>query len=134
MRAPLALVIDVVSVVVFAILGRAAHSEGLTPGGIVDTGWPFLVGLAVGWLVLVVWRRPTRPLIGAGLMVITVLVGNLVRVFVANDTTHWTFITVTVLVLSLFLIGWRLVATLVTRKRSIPSPVEPGRGFGADAG
>ena len=53
---PVALGIDLVAVVVFAVLGRAAHNEALTPGGIAQTAWPFLAGLLIGWLVVRLWR------------------------------------------------------------------------------
>jgi hypothetical protein len=52
----LALLADIVSVVVFCTVGRRSHGEGRTAAGIAETGWPFLTGTAVGWLVGRGWR------------------------------------------------------------------------------
>ena len=58
----LAAVLDTVLVVAFAALGRASHDSDLL-GGLWQTAWPFLVGLALGWLVTLAWRAPlTRSL------------------------------------------------------------------------
>lgn len=114
---PVALAIDLVAVVIFAILGRAAHDEPLGVAGIAQTAWPFLVALLVGWLVVRVWKEPLRVARALLLLAVTVVLGNLFRVFIAQDTTHWTFIAVTVLVLGALLAGWRLIALLVLRGR-----------------
>ena len=41
-----AAVVDAALVLVFALVGRASHGEGLL--GILTTWWPFLGGLAIG--------------------------------------------------------------------------------------
>ena len=56
-RAPwVALVLDVCCVLVFVIIGRASHTKGEAVGGIASTAWPFLAGLAAGWLAARAWR------------------------------------------------------------------------------
>nr|MDQ2814603.1 DUF3054 domain-containing protein [Actinomycetota bacterium] len=57
--ARLALVLDCACVLVFVIIGRASHTQGDSVAGIASTAWPFLTGLAVGWLAVRAWRRPT---------------------------------------------------------------------------
>ena len=47
-----ALALDTALVIVFAVIGRSSHAEGLDVAGVWGTAWPFLTGLAVGW-----WRR-----------------------------------------------------------------------------
>ena len=80
--------------------------------------WPFLAGLAVGWLVLRAWRAPAAPLrTGVGLVVITVVLGMLLRVL-AGGTTAVAFIIVATVTLLVFLVGWRGIAVLVARVRS----------------
>src|SRR5690349_17241273 len=43
-----ALAADLLSVLVFAIIGRASHDEGFTASGLVTTAWPFVVGVVGG--------------------------------------------------------------------------------------
>ncbi len=107
---------DIVLVLLFALSGRSSHAESLTAGGILHTAWPFLACLAVGWLVCQTWRHPLRirPQ-GVHLWLITVAGGLAVRV-VSGDTAELPFIIVATLVLGLFLLGHRLLATLVSRR------------------
>ncbi len=111
----LAVLCDICCVLVFVIIGRASHAKGETLGGIVSTSWPFLAGLAVGWVVSRAWRRPAalRP---AGLCawLCTVAVGMLLRV-VAGQGTAAAFIGVALAFLGLFLLGWRLAWRLIAR-------------------
>ena len=48
--ARLAVVLDCCCVLVFVIIGRASHTKGESLAGIASTAWPFLAGLAGGWL------------------------------------------------------------------------------------
>ncbi|WP_336648873.1 DUF3054 domain-containing protein [Microbacterium sp. MMO-10] len=115
---PWAAGIDVVLVIVFAAIGRASHEHGVDALGVLETAWPFLAGLAVGWLVLRAWRAPAAPLrTGVGLVVITVVLGMLLRVL-AGGTTAVAFIIVATVTLLVFLVGWRGIAALVARVRS----------------
>ncbi|WP_295013086.1 DUF3054 domain-containing protein [uncultured Microbacterium sp.] len=115
---PWALGADVVLVIVFAAIGRASHEHGVDPGGVVETAWPFLVGLGVGWLVLRAWRAPAAPLrTGLPLVVSTVVLGMILRV-VSGGGTAVAFIVVATITLLVFLVGWRGVAALVARIRA----------------
>ena len=75
-----ALVVDAVLVVVFAVVGRSSHAEGLDVAGIRGTAWPFLAGLGVGWLAARAWRHPLA-LWPTGVIVwaSTLVVGMLLR-------------------------------------------------------
>ena len=110
--------IDVVLVIVFAAIGRASHEHGVDALGVLETAWPFLAGLLIGWLVLRAWRAPAAPLrTGVGLVVITVALGMLLRVL-AGGSTAVAFIIVATVTLLVFLVGWRGIAALVGRARS----------------
>src|SRR6266566_3872148 len=109
--ARLAVVLDVGCVLVFVIIGRESHGEGLA--GIASTAWPFLAGLAGGWLGARAWRQPLRLWPGA------VALGMLFRV-VSGQGTAAAFIGVAVAFLGLFLLGWRLLVQVVTGVRSRP--------------
>jgi hypothetical protein len=102
----------VVFVVAFAAIGRRSHTEALTVSGILATASPFLIGTAVGWLVVRL-RSGTWPLaVGPGVTVwfSTLAIGMLLRV-IAVRSFAWAFVAVAAVVLAVLLVGWRLVAT-----------------------
>ncbi|SDB93876.1 Protein of unknown function [Raineyella antarctica] len=118
MRTPFVLLVDLVCVVAFATLGRGAHGEAVGVAQVADTAWPFLVGCLAGWGVLRAWRTPLRLGTAAGLMAITVVVGHSVRVL-AGGSTHWTFVVVSIVALTVLLLGWRIVARTILRRQGV---------------
>ena len=106
----LAVVLDVACVLVFVIIGRASHIRGESLAGIASTAWPFLAGLAGGWLGARAWRQPLRlwPA-GVGAWLGAVALGMLFRV-VSGQGTAAAFIGVALAFLGLFLLGWRALA------------------------
>ncbi|MCM3500318.1 DUF3054 domain-containing protein [Microbacterium sp. P26] len=120
-RAPaLALFLDVVLVVVFAAIGRATHDgDVLGPfgSGLATTAWPFVAALLIGWAVTRAWRRPTA-VVRAGLPVwaITVALGMVLRAL-SGQGVAVAFIIVATITLAVFLVGWRGIARLATRRR-----------------
>jgi hypothetical protein len=114
----LSAVLDVVLVLVFVLVGRSSHAEALNPIGILQTLWPFLAGLVVGWLVIRAWRRPLA-IVWTGIVawVATVAVGMILRV-VSGQGIALSFVIVATIVLGLFLLGWRAVAALIRSLRA----------------
>jgi hypothetical protein len=113
-----ALVLDIVLVLVFAIIGRASHTESLDVVGVLATFWPFLAGLAIGWLASQAWRRPFGiALPGISIWLITVIGGMLFRV-ISGQGTALAFVIVATVVLGILLVGWRAVAVAITRRRA----------------
>lgn len=113
-----ALVVDVVLVVLFASVGMASHGEAFTVAGLSVVAWPFLASLAVGWLVCVAWRAPARPLrSGAPIWAVTVAGGMLLRA-ASGAGVATSFVVVASIVLLVFLVGWRAIATLVGTARA----------------
>jgi len=114
-----ALLLDALLVLVFAAVGRASHDE--SPLGFLLTAWPFLVALLLGHLLAALLparpRRPWSARWGLVVWVVTVGGGMLLRV-AAGDTAQLPFIIVATLVLGALLLGWRLAAVLVRRRRS----------------
>jgi hypothetical protein len=107
-----AAVLDVAAVLVFVVIGRASHHDGETIPGVASTAWPFLAGLAAGWLVARGWRRPAALVpSGVAAWLGAVAVGMVLRV-VAGQGTAVSFIIVALCFLGLFLLGWRLLARL----------------------
>ncbi|WP_127130550.1 DUF3054 domain-containing protein [Georgenia sp. SYP-B2076] len=106
--------IDLVCVLVFAIVGLTMHGSPLSE--LLDTAWPFLVGLAVAWMTpvrsvpLILW--PSGVVIWAG----TVIVGLALRALTGGGVSG-AFPLVTALVLAVLLIGWRVVPEVIERRR-----------------
>ena len=113
--ARLAAALDVCSVLIFVIIGRASHAKGESLAGIASTSWPFLCGLVAGWAVSRAWRRPLslRPA-GVAVWLSTVALGMVLRV-ISGQGTAVAFIGVALAFLGLFLLGWRLLSKLIAR-------------------
>ena len=113
--ARLAVVLDVCCVLVFVIIGRASHGEGLA--GIASTAWPFLAGLLGGWLGTRAWRQPLTVVpAGLGAWLGAAGLGMALRV-AAGQGTAAAFVLVALAFLGLFLLGWRLVVRLARFRR-----------------
>jgi peptidoglycan/LPS O-acetylase OafA/YrhL len=112
-----AAVIDVCCILLFVVIGRASHTKGESAAGLASTAWPFLAGLAAGWLASRAWRRPAALVpSGVAAWLGTVAVGMVLRVL-AGQGTAFAFIIVALVFLGLFLLGWRLVARWAPRLR-----------------
>ncbi|MFD9667098.1 DUF3054 domain-containing protein [Rhodococcus sp. NPDC059968] len=117
-----ALALDVVLVIVFCAIGRRSHDEANALTGLATTAWPFLTGLAVGWLATVALYRDKFDallIVPTGIVVwlSTLVVGMLLRV-VSGQGTAFSFVIVAGTVLAVFLLGWRAVAKIVTKSRA----------------
>ncbi|MFI1463835.1 DUF3054 domain-containing protein [Nocardia carnea] len=109
------IVVDALLVVLFCVIGRRSHDEAIL-AGLLRTAWPFVIGLAVGWIaayLLYRRRRETESFNGmrlrpTGLVIwsSTLVVGMALRV-VSGQGTAVSFIIVAASVLALFLLGWR---------------------------
>ncbi|WP_417220294.1 DUF3054 domain-containing protein [Arthrobacter sp.] len=110
-------VIDLLLVVLFAALGRRSHAEGLDIAGILGTAAPFLLALLVFSCITVIWKEPNRfwPH-GVVLWIGTVALGLILRVLF-GATAAVPFIIVATIVLGVFLLGRRLVGTLLMRRK-----------------
>lgn len=124
------ILVDLVLVVVFCVIGRLSHAEGIFSDlpGLVNTIWPFVVAALVAHVVLLARRvRAERMLPGLVVWAVTLVLGLGLRA-VSGQGTALPFIIVATLTLALFLLGWRAVLALV-RRLSRPVPAERrGRG------
>lgn len=108
---------DVLLIILFAALGRRTHDSGMDVGGLLLTAAPFLLA----WLVATALTRPRRTwarIWPAGVVVwlVTVVGGLLLRV-AFGDTAAVSFQLVTAGVLGVFLLGRRVLSTLLLRWR-----------------
>lgn len=115
--AKVSVALDLVMVLVFVAIGRAAHAHGLAIVGLASTTWPFLAALAAGWLTLAVTRRDGMTL-SSGLVVwiSTVALGMAFRV-IAGQGTAVAFVFVALGFLGLTMLGWRVVVLGIRQRR-----------------
>lgn len=118
MRTAYALGLDLVLVLLFAIIGRASHSEGLTPAGIAGTAWPFWLATLIGWAVMLGRKRDPLSLGSAIYLWVVVAFGGMLIRVMSGNTTAPAFIAVTAITMALFLIGWRLILRAVKARRA----------------
>ncbi len=109
--------VDLVVITIFAALGRSTHAEALDVLGVLGTAWPFIVAGTVGWVVLRSWRRPLAlwP-VGVGVWGITWGLGLLIRL-ITGAGTALPFVLVSLGVLGVGLVGWRLLASFSSSVR-----------------
>jgi peptidoglycan/LPS O-acetylase OafA/YrhL len=118
MRIAAALAADLACVFTFVIIGRNAHAEVDSAGGILSTAWPFLIGVVGGYVGAAMARWPALSARGAAVIVAkTLILGLVLRYGIQREGTPLSFIIVTVLFLSAFMAGWRLVFHTVHRRR-----------------
>jgi hypothetical protein len=112
------LALDVVSVLVFVVIGRRQHDEGSALGGIAKTALPFLLALASGWAVTRAWKRPFDGSTGLNVWMITVVLGLVLRRTMFDGGTATAFVIVATLFLGVTLLGWRFIAWRSARRRT----------------
>lgn len=117
-RTPLAAGLDTFVVVLFVAIGRREHEQDSAIAGLIETAAPFLIALALAWLVLRVWKRPTEWRTGVGVWAIVVVAGMLLRNLVFDDGTATAFVIVATLFLALFIVGWRLAFAAMDRRNT----------------
>ena len=102
----------------FVGIGRSTHHDGGTVAGFANTLWPFVTGLLAGW-ALTQWthRNSLAPSSGLLIVLTTVALGMALRV-VSGQGTALSFIIVATVFLSIFLVGWRFVFSLFSRRRA----------------
>ncbi|TSE00267.1 DUF3054 domain-containing protein [Skermania sp. ID1734] len=117
-----AFAVDLVLVIIFCAIGRRSHEEANALGGLVHTAWPFVAGLIVGWAAVAAATRGAFD--GSSLVPVGIaawagtLVGGMVLRVISGQGTAVTFIIVAGVVLAIFLIGWRIAATVLARRRA----------------
>ena len=116
-RVAYALCLDVLSVMVFVVIGRRNHDEGSAVGGVLETAAPFLIGVGVAWLIIRAWRWPMAVVTGLVLWPITLLVGMMCRNLLWGHGTPVSFVIVATVFLGLCFVGWRMAARAWLRRR-----------------
>lgn len=113
-----AILTDLVLVFVFATIGRMQHGESLAIGDLASTALPFWVGLLIGHVILRFTRKNPRTLgWGVFLVVATWALGHAGRLMLGQGSDP-AFLAVSAAFIALFLLAWRLVLTLLARRRT----------------
>ena len=120
-RVSIAAGLDAFVVVGFVAIGRRSHDQDPGVTGLIETAAPFVIGLALAWIVARAWRDPWSWQTGAVVWIVTLGAGMLLRRFAFDDGTAASFVIVAAGFLGAFLNGWRLVARSLTRRRSTAS-------------
>ena len=116
MGSDMALVSDLAAVLLFVGIGRSVHDHGISLSGMASTAWPFLSGLAAGWIVLVARRSDVSSLRGgAAVWLLTVAVGMGLRM-VAGQGIAAAFVVVALIFLGATMLGGRLVVARLRRR------------------
>jgi peptidoglycan/LPS O-acetylase OafA/YrhL len=113
-----AFLVDLVVVAVFVLIGRRTHHEDAGFIGFLRVVWPFVVALVAGWALTRLDRAPLDWRRVAGLWVVTVALGMVLRITVEGHDFKVAFTIVATVFLGVCFFGWRLLFVLVTRRRS----------------
>jgi DUF3054 family protein len=110
---------DLAVAVLYVVVGRLSHDEGIGAGGLLHTGWPFLAGLLGGYVGVALTRWPPMCL-RAGLVVSIkmVIIGLVLRYGVARDDVPLSYAVVTAVVLIGLTSAWRAVAARGRRREA----------------
>lgn len=115
---PLLLSWDLTNVLFFVATGRTAHDIDTGLGAYVRIAAPFVIALALAWLVARAWRDATSWRTGVIVWTVTVAGGMALRRLVFDRSTALAFVIVTTLYLGAVLLGWRLIARWLEHRRS----------------
>ena len=108
---------DLVAVVFFVVVGRLSHDESLSASGLLRTGWPFVIGIVGGYVGIALTRWPVLSLRGGTVIAVkTFIIGLVLRYGVVRDGTPFSFVVVTMVILTALILGWRLLALALLRR------------------
>jgi hypothetical protein len=114
-RVRVAAALDIAVVLVFVAIGRRNHDEGSAFGEVIRIAAPFLIGLGAGWAVARAWRKPFELTTGVVIWVVTIALGMVLRRTIFDRGTAFSFVIVAAVFTGVLLVGWRLVASRITR-------------------
>ena len=113
-----AALIDAALVLLFAAIGRDTHQRGESVLGVLDTAWPFLAGAAAGWLLARAWRAPLATWPAGVVIWVSAVAGGMLLRLASGHTAAFAFIVVAMITLAVFLLGYRLLWSLLLRLRA----------------
>lgn len=112
------ILLDVAWIVLFALLGRESHEGDTAALAVLGVAWPFLAGYAASALIVGLRGRPRAIGRGTAVWLGTVAGGMAIRTVLEGRLPETAFIVVALLFTGAGLVGWRVVAALVCRRRA----------------
>ncbi|MEP9362512.1 DUF3054 domain-containing protein [Nocardioides sp. CN2-186] len=113
------LVADLVCVLALALGGKSSHEPGESDWILLTIAWPFAAAAVLAHLLLA--RRGRQSLRiwpeGATVVAVTYVLGMLLRALSGRGMAPG-FLVVAAIFLVVTMVGWRAVASLVTRRRA----------------
>ncbi|GAA1161548.1 DUF3054 domain-containing protein [Nocardioides aquiterrae] len=112
------LLADLVCVVALALGGKSSHEASASEWIVLTIAWPFAAAALLAHVGLAVARRPARPVWpeGAVVVAVTYALGMVLRAASGRGLAPG-FLVVAALFLVLTMLGWRVVARLVSARR-----------------
>ncbi|MDO5683562.1 MAG: DUF3054 domain-containing protein [Propionibacteriaceae bacterium] len=117
MKAVLAFLCDLWLVLMFVTMSRLSHNQVIDVAGVTGTAWPFAAGLVLGWLITRSWRTTLTFPAALGVFVCTLAVGIAFRHLTFTGAQP-SFVAMSFSVLSVLLMGWRLIVYLELNRRT----------------
>ncbi|MGA0123037.1 MAG: DUF3054 domain-containing protein [Gaiellales bacterium] len=111
------LLLDVVWIVLFALLGRESHEGDTAALAVLGVAWPFLAGYAASALIVGLRRHPRGVGRGTVAWLGTVAGGMAIRTVLEGRLPETAFIVVALVFTGAGLVGWRVVAAIICRRR-----------------
>ncbi len=116
--------LDLAAVLSFTAVGRATHGENAL--GLLETAWPFLIGLVAGWLIARAWRQPRIiRFTSITVWLSTVVIGMGLRA-ITGQSVESSFVFVSMVALGAFMLGWRglvwIITVLLAKDPNAPEP------------
>ncbi|KAB1657648.1 DUF3054 domain-containing protein [Pseudoclavibacter sp. CFCC 11306] len=111
-----AIVLDAVSILLFAFIGGRAHAADPSFLHVLEVAWPFLLSAFVGWVWAHAWRRPLDLSHTAAPIWLFTLVGGVLLRGLTLHGVAFGFVIVTGTVLAVFMFGWRAILRSFARR------------------
>lgn len=116
-----ALIADIIATAVFALFARLAHQSDTMPlsfTGWLSTLWPFLLGGAIAWGIIIAAKWDAVRLAPAGVTawLLTAGIGLVIWSVRNGAIPHWSFILVATLSTFVLMLGWRALAGAMRRR------------------
>ncbi|MBD8030230.1 DUF3054 domain-containing protein [Corynebacterium gallinarum] len=117
----LALLLDAIAIGLFALFARIAHQSEempLNPAGWFNTMLPFLAGVFLAYLVVILPLRAHAEFIrpaGLSVWIFAVVIGLVFWGITNGEVPHWSFMIVATTASAILVLGWRALHRVIRK-------------------